>query len=214
MYWQFQSALPRGERHFIDTRFNTFFNFNPRSREGSDPVGAGRSQATSISIRAPARGATLTHWSQLTNYKFQSALPRGERLLSDNTGSSVPDFNPRSREGSDLTTGLCVMRLEIFQSALPRGERLQNSAVRRCQYLISIRAPARGATQFSFLVALPCIFQSALPRGERQETAFPVLSGIGNFNPRSREGSDDPLCCSLDFEIQISIRAPARGATT
>ena len=57
-------------------------------------------------------------------------------------------------------------------------------------HIISIRAPARGATRLLIVCALWMI----------------------NFNPRSREGSD----LWLDFLMiytTISIRAPARGAT-
>ena len=54
--------------------------FNPRSREGSD---------------------LLVH-SDLPPYsKFQSTLPRGERLPAVFNLLLVCNFNPRSREGSD-----------------------------------------------------------------------------------------------------------------
>ena len=56
-------------------------------------------------------------------------------------------------------------------------------------------------------------FQSTLPRGERpRNVRITWLRGC-NFNPRSREGSDDitqPICAWY----HISIHAPARGATT
>ncbi len=55
---------------------------------------------------------------------------------------------------------------------------------------ISIRAPARGATQSHLSSCSHVIFQSALPRGERQQMAAGQLIGY-----------------------EISIRAPARGAT-
>ena len=80
-----------------------------------------------------------------------------------------------------------------------------------------------------------CIFQSTLPRGERQ-LHIPFGVKNGNFNPRSREGSDHRLCkirtCQTIFQstlprgerricgtmlcsdVNISIHAPARGATT
>ena len=57
-------------------------------------------------------------------------------------------------------------------------------------------------------------FQSTLPRGERRKVGF--WHGIAEiyFNPRSREGSDlDPQVAASLF-LQISIHAPARGATT
>ena len=77
-------------------------------------------------------------------------------------------FNPRSREGSDfqsLTLRLCFM---LFQSTLPRGERHGSGHKYVGVSSISIHAPARGAT-----LSLPEVF-----RPHR------------HFNPRSREGSD------------------------
>ena len=57
----------------------------------------------SISIHAPARGATLLRIQLIVHYHlFQSTLPRGERPNDDNI------WKPFS----------------IFQSTLPRGERL------------------------------------------------------------------------------------------
>ena len=101
--------------------------------------------------------------------------------------------------------------------------------------LISIHAPARGATSMAAMgTTLGNGFQSTLPRGERLVKPcclkypfnFNPRSREGsdaekrrgncmakvNFNPRSREGSDMPelrLTCGK----KISIHAPARGAT-
>ena len=82
-----------------------------------------------------------------------------------------------------------VLATAPFQSTLPRGERL---ACLTCG-------------------VAPSIFQSTLPRGERP---FPFVISLStlNFNPRSREGSDQALLC-LRFRMPISIHAPARGAT-
>ena len=104
MVRQFQSTLPRGERPWLrqgSNRTYTYFNprsregsdrvrcsqttgnisyFNPRSREGSDAFHDAMSLMYSISIHAPARGATPN------------------RSLKK---SRCKNFNPRSREGSD-----------------------------------------------------------------------------------------------------------------
>ena len=78
-------------------------DFNPRSREGSDLSCSCKCFSMSISIHAPAKGATLffraffcayiisihapakgaTYVSQIQEYiqKFQSTLPRRERLI-------------------------------------------------------------------------------------------------------------------------------------
>ena len=54
--------------------------FNPRSREGSDRLSITSSTLTkSISIHAPARGATAVPQGSKSISKFQSTLPRGER---------------------------------------------------------------------------------------------------------------------------------------
>ena len=123
-----------------------------------------------ISIHAPARGATVRSSSLRIGFeKFQSTLPRGERphplsLLQ----AYLPDFNPRSREGSDRDQDLMIV-----------------------SFVISIHAPARGATG----------------------SGTHSLSTSNNFNPRSREGSDSLAVVQVIISALISIHAPARGAT-
>ena len=108
-----------------------------------------------ISIRAPARGATLEPSRLHVPSRFQSALPRGERLGSDCRRTTSTHFNPRSREGSDPP---------------------ENGARREGQ--ISIRAPARGATRRSQTCdGADAQFQSALPRGERHVYVTELLDG-------------------------------------
>ena len=121
-------------------------NFNPRSREGSDfssnwicseqevfqstlPRRERLSQPTTkkfllhISIHAPAKGATLPCDYIILHRVFQSTLPRRERRVLWQRGSCSKDFNPRSREGSDVWN-------------------LDNAL----ETTISIHAPAKGAT--------------------------------------------------------------------
>ena len=56
-------------------------------------------------------------------------------------------------------------------------------------------------------------FQSTLPQGERHCGERPVGRNYNNFNPRSRKGSDHIQLLCAPFRINISIHAPARGAT-
>ena len=77
---------------------------------------------------------------------------------------------------------------------------------------ISIRAPARGATGRPCQLLYVKGFQSALPRGERLPLTRGMLQ-VHDFNPRSREGSDT-IWSDIVSRTGISIRAPARGATT
>ena len=77
---------------------------------------------------------------------------------------------------------------------------------------ISIHAPAKGATTGLQSHDWWQGFQSTLPRRERLiPSVFAVWST--NFNPRSREGSDDYQEGKEHYTKLISIHAPAKGAT-
>ena len=190
--FEFQSSLPRGERHKrVHSDKRQYKYFNPRSREGSDEWAGIQTVGQCISILAPARGATTD----------MQAEPR----LSYN-------FNPRSREGSDKDAVQAAVKESLFQSSLPRGERHSNGYLASrlidfnprsregsdrssffllsLRYPISILAPARGATTVITATASTYSFQSSLPRGERRCGRYSVCQCIGHFNPRSREGSD------------------------
>ena len=143
-----------------------------------------------ISIRAPAKGATLSVPILTFAFLFQSALPRRERHFFLARENSRLYFNPRSREGSDLLPPI-LMALSIqFQSALPRRERRFFS--RFVYTIINFNPRSREGSDRMIksqkLVAIR--FQSALPRRERQ---CPI--------------------CGKSLSHKISIRAPAKGAT-
>ena len=99
---KFQSTLPRGERHKSAANQVLFIHFNPRSREGSDLTTTRTKRFKSISIHAPARGATPMSDVPFSDVIFQSTLPRGERRARLVIPGILKDFNPRSREGSDF----------------------------------------------------------------------------------------------------------------
>ena len=78
-------------------------------------------------------------------------------------------FNPRSRVGSDShRLAACLSRM-MFQSTLPRGERQPWPAIAVACVLVSIHAPAWGATMTLKPLRPSREFQSTLPRGERPE---------------------------------------------
>ena len=77
---------------------------------------------------------------------------------------------------------------------------------------ISIHAPARGATQIRILKSPePTNFNPRSREGSDDTIVTPPVF-FGHFNPRSREGSDG-LYILLLKSFRISIHAPARGAT-
>ena len=101
--------------------------------------------------------------------RFQSTLPRGERLNLSFSDWVIVYFNPRSREGSDPVrkrTKAVSSRISIHAPA--RGATNQVS-VPRPFHQISIHAHARGATIPISAVIMMGTFQSTLPRGERQQ---------------------------------------------
>ena len=167
-------------------------NFNPRSREGSDNrscslcAGYHRFQST-----LPRRERLYEFFKPFIDFVFQSTLPRRERLQV-------------------LTACWCV---SIFQSTLPRRERLSQPLNWTDSIKISIHAPAKGATSLYFLGVSIWAFQSTLPRRERLLCTIHTRIFFFNFNPRSREGSDYEHPFD-GYKGQISIHAPAKGATT
>ena len=99
----FQSTLPRGERRNFCRSVCQKGDFNPRSHEGSDTILLLYQAGHRISIHAPTRGATIKRAISMPNLKFQSTLPRGERLYVWVAGHTIAYFNPRSHEGSDIS---------------------------------------------------------------------------------------------------------------
>ena len=144
---RFQSTLPRRERLPATPKLEHFRYFNPRSREGSDRVA-------------------------ISSFVYLLYFNPRSREGSDYVGGFMitlySDFNPRSREGSDEYPTNFLFHLFQFQSTLPRRERHNFFSDLSAMILISIHAPAKGATT----VWLYCM---SIPR---------------YFNPRSREGSD------------------------
>ena len=187
--------------------------FNPRSREGSDPFrNAPAAHHPVISIHAPAKGATEMHLraggrvsisihapakgatrrvSCSTRYRrFQSTLPRRERLVF-------------LRHIQDTCS---------FQSTLPRRERQLPPTRATAGSRISIHAPAKGATRCGCSDKLfKCHFNPRSREGsdEMDHHDCPMIDisihapakgatcissftahSLADFNPRSREGSD------------------------
>ena len=99
---QFQSTLPRGERRYPVLYRIKMWNFNPRSREGSDflcrlqkfPLEYFNPRSREGSDRICSCGVP-------DQMRFQSTLPRGERLF----------------------IASCFNSSLVYQSTLPRGER-------------------------------------------------------------------------------------------
>ncbi len=258
--FEFQSTRPRGARlarvsarvagrQFQSTRPRGARPRRPRSTcatcpfQSTRPRGArldrarGRSSCRSVSIHAPARGAT-------------------RRWCAARTCRS--SFNPRARAGRDTPRRLMVVLSRRFQSTRPRGARRMHARCPRhslqsmfqstrprgarrpdgrdvCDDRVSIHAPARGATDTrARRLATGIVSIHAPARGATcARRALPALVG---FNPRARAGRDRRVRCRMVAsryvfqstrprgarlgcavaclrQVRVSIHAPARGAT-
>ena len=166
---RFQSTLPRRERLPATPKLEHFRYFNPRSREGSDYLFCTFTIFFSISIHAPAKGATFCGNWYLTSGK---------------------NFNPRSREGSDEGSNAAGKTPDRFQSTLPRRERQRATITKHRIRRISIHAPAKGATRAGGDTSGGDAISIHAPAKGATKHLYGSEISIDNFNPRSREGSD------------------------
>ena len=102
---------------------------------------------------------------------------------------------------------------KLFQSTPPRGGRLSRWIIEKTKNVVSIHAPARGATVLTWTsrpsrpVSIHAPARGATGRPGR------TPSPTAGFNPRPRAGGDGPwFQCPAAFHV--SIHAPARGATS
>ena len=144
--------------------------------------------------------------------RFQSTLPRGERLRG-RFQSLLPyqiSIHAPAR-GATTVTNAYLATLMISIHAPARGATCVRVYHRKCK-AISIHAPARGATCKS--IAALHHRQDFNPRS-REGSDFREMfkdESVRYFNPRSREGSDH-VASFNENTANISIHAPARGAT-
>ena len=144
-----------------------------------------------ISIRAPAKGATtVTVDCKCDCIDFNPRSREGSDDAREGRAGMSRNFNPRSREGSDPQMQPQFLGIQDFNPRSREGSDSSSFIFASLSSGISIRAPAKGATQLSRQDHLSSRFQSALPRRER---LF--------------------LAVYLCHVLHISIRAPAKGAT-
>ena len=86
--------------------------------------------------------------------RFQSTLPRGERLHLVEMAQIARIFQSTLPRGERLVLDPRVDTGAGFQSTLPRGERPKSWAINSPLSIISIHAPAWGATNLLWDVSL------------------------------------------------------------
>ena len=144
------------------------FCFNPRTRMGCDVmIGAAEEMIEGFNPRTRMGCDSQPESPKLPSYCF----------------------NPRTRMGCDVAIRGQLPQV-VFQSTHPHGVRPSSAGAISTDWIVSIHAPAWGATV-----------------GGRN------LTSHRRFNPRTRMGCDSYVTAAKE-ELKVSIHAPAWGATS
>ena len=144
----FQFTLPHGERRGFSSTAGFTTCFNSRSRMGSDVSGSS-SSGCACSFNSRSRMGS-DHGHRHLHYgprAFQFTLPHGERRGFAGRPERRTSFNSRSRMGSDGMKLAFISGVTVFQFTLPHGERLVGDLRTADALIVSIHAPAWGATR-------------------------------------------------------------------
>ena len=182
----FQSTRPHGARPYIISTSSISRSFNPRARTGRDHTRTMR----------PANGL------------FQSTRPHGARHTGCPYRIPGKSFNPRARTGRDKP-GLMQSAKKTFQSTRPHGARPAKNVKIKME-VVSIHAPARGATRRGH-EAIPGSCFNPRARTGRDKSGARITSKC-MFQSTRPHGARLPVEAAV-YHCQVSIHAPARGAT-
>ena len=189
----FQSTRPRGARHELNYAVDhgsMFQSTRPRgARHPAAHIGVVR---VPVSIHAPARGATRRSPPPAPCHRrFNPRARAGRDSQHQPCAKHRPCFNPRARAGRDQHGGELGLGELRFQSTRPRGARPRHS-----------RLSDRMRTGFN-----------PRARAGRDVIVLSSCSVTSCFNPRARAGRDGDQGDFPGNEDNVSIHAPARGAT-
>ncbi len=171
-----------------------------------------RPSRVSVSIHAPAKGATFTVSRKKHIKGFQSTRPQRARLFQMIMRERIKSFNPRARKGRDNLWRICAWRKRVSIHAPAKG------ATHFVHFdishgVVSIHAPAKGATRER---GRPHGYHAGFNPRARKGRDFPPrtrTSTLTGFNPRARKGRDPGETSSGAVGVAVSIHAPAKGAT-
>ena len=187
--------------------------FNPRARAGRDVAMIyGTPTHDTVSIHAPARGATVTAAGALTAISgFNPRARAGRDLPLRSTLRRGRGFNPRARAGRDIIPRCLFNHGQVSIHAPARGATADPSNGGSTRSSFNPRARAGRDQQIHDVLGFG-EFQSTRPRGAR-------LKAWGNATVEAWFQSTRPRGARPEFLItciangNVSIHAPARGAT-
>ena len=141
--------------------------FNPRAREGRDAKIPSMLNNIKVSIHAPARGATRILWLLVLLCRFNPRAREGRDAGHVRSGGREARFNPRAREGRDVPPVPWRRGAWIVSIHAPARGATRAPQPYRNPSIVSIHAPARGATRLTGKINNGIWFQSTRPRGAR-----------------------------------------------
>ena len=185
------------------TRRGINTSFNPRTRMGCDKGIAFPALGLSVSIHAPAWGATTYVRYFLTQQRFQSTHPHGVRPPLSIESLMLFMFQSTHPHGVRLDEDEEALAERLFQSTHPHGVRLLALAMQGLTDAVSIHAPAWGATtRWSHSHTSVPSFNPRTRMG--CDLAWMCFrSMLCSFNPRTRMGCDSILSNELNIIVQI-----------
>ena len=142
---------------------------------------------------------------------FQSTPPRRGRRIKRCCVSSLSCFNPRPREGGDNKPKPPKYQVLVSIHAPAKGA-TQGILAISVSKKVSIHAPAKGATQSLGVISWQDAGFNPRPREGGDISISRCFHNHRGFNPRPREGGD-PCFKPHRSSAQVSIHAPAKGAT-
>ena len=124
-------------------------------------------------------------------------------------------FNPRPRAGGDVSAAIVDGRRQLVSIHAPARGATRVGCDRVAASVISFNPRPRTGGDLS--VAACSVdaerFQSTPPRGGRRRLGSLDVVAVRCFNPRPRAGGDQPAVQPRCAMRRVSIHAPARGAT-
>ncbi len=188
----FQSTRPRGARPNLGYAYDETSKFQSTRPRGARPGNCTAIPSlVAVSIHAPAWGATRNTHDVQKYPVFQSTRPRGARHQEESKcRRQTKRFNPRARVGRDNTNACASTIGTSFQSTRPRGARRKYFSNYCSSSLVSIHAPAWGATERLIPdCQLSDVSIHAPAWGATSHGTEATRRGIC-FNPRARVGRD------------------------
>ena len=122
-------------------------------------------------------------------------------------------FNPRAREGRDRATDKRVISCPMFQSTRPRGARRGIFFAASWLSCFNPRAREGRDLHHTRLRRFRPSFQSTRPRGARLWACLKRRFWNPSFQSTRPRGARLPAGHRLRGHAEVSIHAPARGAT-